>query len=66
VLLASRRHLKEAIKYLEKARAIQPKSTETLSELATLYERTGQDEKALVTRQTVTALRTVAAVPAQK
>jgi Flp pilus assembly protein TadD len=64
--LESRGHLKEAIKYLEKARAIQPKSTETLSELATLYDRTGQDEKALVTRQSLTALRTVAAVPAQK
>jgi Flp pilus assembly protein TadD len=66
VRLESRGHLKEAIKYLEKARAIQPKSAETLSELATLYDRTGQDEKALVTRQSLTALRTVAAVPAQK
>jgi Flp pilus assembly protein TadD len=64
--LESRGRLKDAIKYLEKARGIQPKSTETLSELATLYDRTGQDEKALVTRQSLTALRTVAAVPAQK
>src|SRR5215472_8072721 len=64
--LESRGRLKDAIKYLEKARGIQPKSTETLSELATLYDRTGQDEKALVTRQSLTALRTVAAVPAQR
>ena len=64
--LESRGRLKEAIKYFEKARDIQPKSTETLSELATLYDRTGQDQKALVTRQSLTALRTVAAVPAQR
>jgi len=58
--LDARGKLKEAIKYFEKARAIQPGSTEALSELATLYDRTGQDEKALVTRQSLNALLTVA------
>jgi Flp pilus assembly protein TadD len=58
--LDARGKLKEAIKYLEKARAIQPKSTEALSQLATLYDRTGQEEKSLSARQSLNALLTVA------
>ena len=58
--------LKEAIKYAEKARALQPNSTDVLAQLATLYDNTGQDEKALVARQRLTTLRSVATAPAQK
>jgi len=58
--------LKEAIKYAEKARALQPNSTDVLAQLATLYDDTEQVEKALAARQRLTTLRTVATAPAQK
>ena len=57
---------KDAIKHLEKARALQPASTEVLSRLATLYVGTGQDEKAEIARQTLASLQTVATAPAPK
>jgi Flp pilus assembly protein TadD len=49
-----RGHTKEAIKYLEKAQALQPGSAEVLSQLATLYTTTGQQEKADKARQALT------------
>lgn len=57
---------KDAIKHLEKARALQPVSTEVLSRLATLYAGAGQDEKAEIARQALASLLTVATAPARK
>ena len=51
---------KDAIKQLEKARALQPESTEVLSRLAKLYDSTSQDEKAQSAREKLAALLTVA------
>lgn len=61
-----RGYLKDAIKYLEKARAIEPKSTAPLSQLATLYASTGEIEKAAAARESLAALQTVATAPATK
>ena len=61
-----RGHEKGAIKYFEKAQALKPDSTEVWSELAKLYDATGQTEKAQVARQTVVSLSTVASAPVQK
>jgi len=60
-----RGHLKEAIKYLEKARALQPKSTAPLSQLAALYASTGETRKAEAARESLAALQTVATAPAK-
>jgi len=57
---------KDAIKQLEKARQIRPDSTAVLSLLASLYDGSGQREKAQSARQTLTALQTVANVSTQK
>ena len=53
-------HEKEAIKNLEKARELRPKSQETLSRLITLYERVGKDEEAMEMRITLVSLKATA------
>jgi Flp pilus assembly protein TadD len=57
---------KDAIKQLEKARALQPASTEALGELVKLYTVTGQEEKAQIARESLASLRAVATAPAPK
>jgi Flp pilus assembly protein TadD len=57
---------KEAIKQLEKARAMQPNSSDVWAHLARLYDNTGQPEKADGARQSLNSLRTVANAPVQK
>ena len=64
--LESRGRTKEALKQLEKAHALQPASTEVLSQLAKLYNSSGQNEKAQVARQALASLQAVATVPVQK
>lgn len=64
--LESRGRAKDAIKHLEKAHALQPASTEVLSQLAKLYDSRGQNEKAQVARQALASLQAVATVPVQK
>lgn len=59
--LAWHGHEKDAIKQLEKARALEPESTEVLSQLARLYDSTNQNEKAQGAREKLTKLETVAA-----
>ena len=59
-------YTKNAIKQLEKARAIQPNSSEVWARLARLYASTEQPEKADVARQSLNSLRTVANAPVQK
>jgi len=58
--LAWHGHEKDAIKQLEKARALQPESTEVLSQLAKLYDSTSQDQKAQSAREKLASLQTVA------
>ena len=58
--LAWHGHEKDAIKQLEKARALQPESTEVLSQLAKLYDTTNQGEKAQSAREKVASLQAVA------
>jgi len=60
-----RGYLKEAIKYLEKARALQPRATAPLSQLAALYASTGETRKAEAARESLAALQTVATAPAK-
>lgn len=57
---------KDAIKQLEKARALQPASTEVLGELVKLYAVTGQGEKAQIARESLASLQAVATAPAPK
>jgi Flp pilus assembly protein TadD len=57
---------KEAIKHLEKARSLQPGSTEVLSRLANLYQSMGKKEEAEIARSSLRSLRTVAEAPIQK
>jgi Flp pilus assembly protein TadD len=57
---------KEAIKQLEKARAMQPNSSDVWAHLARLYDSTGQPDKADGARQSLNSLRTVANAPVQK
>jgi Flp pilus assembly protein TadD len=64
--LEGRGRTKDAIKQLEKAQALQPASTEVLSQLAKLYDSRGQNEKAQVARQALASLQAVATVPVQK
>ena len=64
--LEFRGYLKEAIKYLEKAQTLQPKSAAPLSQLVALYVSTGDTRKADVARQSLAALQTVATAPTQK
>jgi len=59
-------HSKAAIKHLEKARALQPTSTNVLADLTRLYYGAGEIEKAQSARQALTALQTVATAPTQK
>jgi Tfp pilus assembly protein PilF len=61
--LAWHGHEKDAIKQLEKARALQPDSVEVLSQLARLYDSTGRDEKAQQARERLVSLQTVASTP---
>ena len=62
--LESRGRVKDAIKYLEKARALQPASTEVLGWLVRLYLDTGQEERAQIARESLAALHEVATAPA--
>ena len=64
--LESRGRTKDAIKHLEKAHALQPASPEVLSQLAKLYDSSGQNEKAQVARQALASLQAVATVPVRK
>ena len=64
--LESRGRAKDAIKQLEKARAIRPDSTSVLARLASLYASNGHDEKAESARQSLTSLQAVANASAQK
>ena len=53
----------EAIKHLERARSLQPKSTEILARLVSLYERTGRASEAQEARASITTLRALATTP---
>ena len=64
--LEARGYLKDAIKYLEKARAIEPTSTAVLSQLAALYLGNGDIRKADAARESLAAMQTLATVPAKK
>jgi len=64
--LESRGRAKDAIKQLEKARAIRPDSTEVLARLAALYASNGHDEKAENARQSLASLQAVANTSAKK
>lgn len=55
----------KAIKQLEKARKLQPGSTEVLARLAALYDVEGRSTQAAEARTTLTGLRTVATAPKQ-
>jgi Flp pilus assembly protein TadD len=56
---------KDAIKQLERARALQPNSAEVLSRLVKLYESTGQKERAEIARKSLLSLRTLVNAAAQ-
>ena len=56
---------KEAIKHLEIARSLQPASASVLSELVSLYQRTGMVEEAAEANKALITLRTTATAPAQ-
>ena len=56
---------KDAIRHLEIARSLQPASTAVLSELVSLYERTGMSEEAAEANKALITLRTTATAPAQ-
>ena len=58
--LESQGFIKEAIKQLEKARALQPNSDEVLSRLVKLYDNAGKTEKASIARNSLVTLRAVA------
>lgn len=62
--LESRGRTKDAIKHLEKARALQPASTEVLGRLVKLYLDTGQEERAQIARESLASLHEVATAPA--
>jgi tetratricopeptide (TPR) repeat protein len=53
---------KEAIKHLEKARALQPNSMDILGRLVVLYGRVGKPDEAAAANQTLISLRTTADV----
>jgi Flp pilus assembly protein TadD len=55
----------KAIKQLEKARKLQPGSTEVLARLVVLYEVEGRISEAAEARTSLSSLRTVAAAPKQ-
>lgn len=59
-------YTKEAIKHLEKARELRPNSSETLSQLATLYDLSDKMEKAASARQALATLQTTDTVAARK
>ena len=61
-----RGYLKDSIKQLEKARALQPTSIEVVGQLATLYAGTGQEKKAESAREALASLQAVAATSPQK
>jgi len=54
---------KKAIKHLEQALALQPKSPEVLARLIELYDRTGNERQAQEARTSLEALRTLAQTP---
>ena len=64
--LESRGRTKDAIKQLEKARTLQPMSTEVLGQLVKLYAVTGQGERAQIARESLASLQAVATAPAPK
>lgn len=59
-------YTKKAIKHLEKARALQPNSSEVLAQLLKLYEQAGKTEQAETTRSSLMALGALAATPTSK
>jgi Tfp pilus assembly protein PilF len=58
--LSQRGYAKDAIEHLEKARTIQPNSTDVLNKLVSLYEMTGRHSDAENTRRSLVALKTFA------
>lgn len=55
----------EAIKHLRKAATIDPRSTDVLNRLATLYDSTGKEKQAQGVRNYLAALRTLAKVASE-
>ena len=53
-------YAKDAIEHLEKARIMQPNSTDVLNRLVSLYEITGRHSDAEITRRSLVALKTFA------
>lgn len=53
----------EAIKHLEEARTLKPKSTDILARLVALYDHTGRANDAQEARNSITSLRSVATSP---
>lgn len=62
--LEAENYSKEAIKQLEKARALEPKSTEVLARLVRLYSQTGRMDDARSTQSTLLTLNALANAPA--
>lgn len=58
-------HDKEAIKHLEKARALQPNTLDILHRLAVLYTRTGKQEEAAEARTSLVTVQALANVTTQ-
>ncbi|HEY3041211.1 MAG TPA: tetratricopeptide repeat protein [Pyrinomonadaceae bacterium] len=54
---------KDAIKHLEKARALKPNSPEVLAQLVKLYELSDKNEQAEDTRRTLMAVQSLATAP---
>ena len=55
----------EAIKHLRKASTIDPRSTDVLNRLATLYDNTGKEKQAQGVRNYLVALRTLAKIASE-
>lgn len=64
VRLEAENYSKEAIKQLEKARALEPKSTEVLARLVRLYNQTGRMDDARSTQSELLAINALANAPA--
>lgn len=64
VRLEAEGYSKEAIKQLEKARALEPKSTEVLARLVRLYNQTGRMDDAKSTQTELIAINALANAPA--
>ncbi len=64
VRLEAEGYSKEAIKQLEKARALEPKSTEVLARLVRLYNQTGRTADATTTQTELVTINALANAPA--